>query len=111
MPINYKDYPENWEKIAERIKKKNDYKCERCGHIHEVKTGYVLTVHHLDGDKTNSAEWNLAVLCQRCHLHVQAKVKMEQMFFDFLEVSDWFLPHLRGYKNYMEKIKKELDND
>ncbi|GAH88897.1 unnamed protein product, partial [marine sediment metagenome] len=28
----------------------------------------MLTVHHLDGNKANCEDWNLAALCQRCHL-------------------------------------------
>ena len=39
----------------------------------------VLTVHHLDGDKGNSAWWNLAALCQVCHLQIQGKVEVSQM--------------------------------
>ena len=58
----------------------------------------ILTVHHLDGNKANCEAWNLAALCQRCHLHIQGKVKMDQLFFeDILDVSPWFKPHLEGY--------------
>jgi hypothetical protein len=91
-------YPDNWHDIAEKRKKACGYKCERCDHIHEPKTGYCLTVHHLDGDKSNNEDWNLAVLCQRCHLYVQGVVIMSQMLFDFVQVSEWFKPHLEGYK-------------
>lgn len=93
------DYPPNWREIAERIKSQNGWKCERCGHPHEVETGYVLTVHHLDGDKANCEDWNLAALCQRCHLSIQSRVRMDQLFFaEFLPVSEWFKPHLAGYQ-------------
>lgn len=92
------DYPKNWKKIADRIKAAAGGKCERCGHIHEVETGYVLTVHHLDGNKANCADWNLAALCQRCHLKIQGRIKMDQLFFlDILPVSGWFKPHYEGY--------------
>lgn len=58
----------------------------------------ILTVHHLDGNKANCEEWNLAALCQKCHLTVQGRVKMDQMFFaEVLDVSEWFKPHLAGY--------------
>lgn len=30
----------------------------------------VLTVAHLDHDKTNNRFWNLKALCQRCHLRI-----------------------------------------
>jgi hypothetical protein len=55
----------------------------------------VLTVHHLDGDKANLSWWNLAALCQRCHLEIQAKVVMERVYPH--EHSAWFKPHAAGY--------------
>lgn len=92
------DYPPDWPEIAKRIKDAAGWKCERCTHVHEVETGYVLTVHHLDGNKENCADWNLAALCQRCHLKIQGRVKMDQLFFlEVLDVSPWFKPHLEGY--------------
>lgn len=55
------------------------------GHVHylryQIKWSYkesvkkagltiiVLTVAHLDHDKTNNRFWNLFALCQSCHLH------------------------------------------
>ena len=93
-----KNYPEDWSKISERIKKKNHYRCERCKHKHDPEAGYTLTIHHLDGDTANNEEWNLASLCQRCHLQVQAKVRMNQLFWQIiLPVSEWFKPHLEVY--------------
>lgn len=93
------DYPEDWCVIALRIKDRAKWKCERCHHHHNLATGHCLTVHHLDGDKANCEDWNLAALCQRCHLHIQAKVDMAQLFFeDILDVSAWFKPHLEGYR-------------
>ncbi len=91
-------YPDNWKGIALRIKDKALWHCERCGHEHDIATSHVLTVHHLDGDKSNCADWNLAALCQRCHLSIQGQVKMDQLFFlDVLPVSGWFKPHYEGY--------------
>src|SRR5262245_6663119 len=40
----------------------------------------ILTVHHLTGDKADCRWWNLAALCQRCHLSVQGRVNMAQVF-------------------------------
>lgn len=92
------DYPEDWPEIAKRIKDAAGWTCERCKHVHEVETGYVLTVHHLDGNKANCEDWNLAALCQRCHLRIQGRVKMAQGFFvEVMPVSEWFRPHLEGY--------------
>lgn len=88
-------YPHNWKEIAESVKTEAGWKCVRCGHDHDPKAGYTLTVHHLDLDPSNCAWYNLAPLCQRCHLQIQAKVVMERMWF--LEHSEWFKPFVAGY--------------
>ncbi len=91
------EYPSDWNRIKEHIRWLNGYHCERCGSPDNKDTGNVLTVHHLDGDKSNNAYWNLASLCQRCHLHVQGRVFMPQFYM--LEHSEWMMPHVRGYYN------------
>lgn len=68
-------YPEDWPEIAERIKKRNNYRCEVCRHPHDPPAGYCLTVHHLDRDPENNEDWNLASACQRCHLRLEAQAK------------------------------------
>jgi hypothetical protein len=91
-------YPPNWKEIATRIKTAAGWRCERCAEPHRLEGNWILTVHHLDGDKANCADWNLAALCQRCHLTIQGRVKMDQMFFDgIISVSEWFKPHYEGY--------------
>ena len=75
--------------------KEPDWKCERCGASHDFKTHYVMTVHHLDMNKSNCALWNLAALCQRCHLSVQGRVDFEQGYM--LDHSDWMRPHVEGF--------------
>ena len=87
-------YPSNWGKIADVVKVQAGWKCVRCEHPHDVESGYMLTVHHLDGDKTNCEWWNLPPLCQRCHLKIQAKVDMNQLYM--FEHADWFAPYLEG---------------
>jgi hypothetical protein len=92
------NYPPDWPQIAQRIKDAAGWICERCKHPHDLPSGHVLTVHHLDGNKSNCADWNLAALCQRCHLRVQGRVKMDQLFFvEILDVAEWFKPHLAGF--------------
>lgn len=111
-------YPENWKEIATEVKEQAGWKCVRCGHPHEPETGYTLTVHHIDLDPSNSQWWNMAALCQRCHLHIQGKVFLEQFWaFDH---SPWFQPYVAGYyasllglptdRRYVEQnIKSILD--
>ena len=67
-----------------------------------VRNGYkvtalwrVLTVHHLDGDKSNCRWWNLLALCQRCHLQVQGKINPQIPYF--LEHSTWAKPYIAGF--------------
>lgn len=55
----------------------------------------ILTVHHLDGNKGNCRWWNLVALCQRCHLQIQGKVRMERRWLH--EHSEWFKPYVAGY--------------
>ena len=68
-------YPDDWDAIAARVKDAAGWHCEHCGHKHDPAAGYTLTVHHLDGNPPNCASDNLVALCQRCHLHVQARWK------------------------------------
>jgi hypothetical protein len=55
----------------------------------------VLTVHHLTMEKADCRWWNLVALCQRCHLQIQGKVKMSQVYP--FEHSEWFKPYAAGY--------------
>lgn len=55
----------------------------------------ILTVHHLDGNKSNCVWWNLLALCQRCHLEIQGRVNPDQPWM--LEHSDWFKPYVAGF--------------
>jgi 5-methylcytosine-specific restriction endonuclease McrA len=58
----------------------------------------ILTVHHLDMVKANCRWWNLAALCQRCHLTIQGKVQMARVWP--WEHTDWFKPYVAGYYAY-----------
>jgi len=97
MPIDYKEYPENWKWLSKQVIKDAGNKCELCfapngiivgrfnsdySHPWEYtetldecgvdfkETKIVLTVHHIDGNKMNSTKQNLIALCQRCHLRL-----------------------------------------
>lgn len=73
MPVDWHDYPPDWPEISLRIRERAGGKCEWCPAIagcqHPVTGAYVvLTVAHIDHDRSNSDDANLAALCQRCHL-------------------------------------------
>ena len=90
------EYPPEWTKeFRSKIRGEFGNCCERCGHPHDPDNGYALTVHHLDNDKSNLARWNLAVLCQRCHLQVQGRMDIFQTYM--FTLSDWFRPHYLGF--------------
>lgn len=74
------NYPENWNEIATEIKVAAGWKCENCGHPHDPKNGFTLTVHHLDANPQNNDPNNLVALCQRCHLRFQNKDLKNQLW-------------------------------
>lgn len=82
---------------------------EHCnGHRHEPVKQRVLTVHHLDGNKENCEWWNLAALCQVCHLQVQGKVKMDQAYLH--PHTPWFRPYVAAYYAFT-LLGEELTRD
>ena len=102
------DYPPNWKEIAKAVKDKHDWRCIRCGHLHDPKAGYTLTIHHADLNPSNSAWWNLLCLCQRCHLQIQAKVVLERPWI--LPHSQWFRPFVAGYYAHVSGLPDDEAN-
>lgn len=97
-------YPENWPEIAERIKRKNNYCCEVCGHKHEPETGYCLGVHHLDRDKENNEDYNLVSACQRCHLRLEAQAMwLEKWGFTVFEDTLFVYQPITSLKALIQK--------
>ena len=84
-PIRCRPTPVGWPSTAELI---------ATGHTVEARWR-ILTTHHLTGDKLDCRWWNLAALCQRCHLKIQGRVRMEQVYPH--EHSEWFKPYAAGY--------------
>lgn len=107
MRKSISSYPADWKEIARQAKDAAGWKCVRCGHEHDPKAGYCLTVHHLTIDPANCAWWNLAALCQRCHLQIQAKVVMERPWI--LPHSEWFRPYAAGFYAAMNGLPDDRD--
>ena len=101
------DYPVDWAEIAKRVKDEANWNCVRCGHSHDPKAGYSLTVHHLDLDPQNCAWWNIPALCQRCHLHIQGRVIMERPYM--FPHSIWFQPYVAGYYAHLQGLPEDRD--
>ena len=97
-------YPPTWTKVyRDAFRAERGNKCERCQHPHDPANGYALTIHHLDNDKSNCEEWNLAALCQRCHLSIQGKVNMFQEYA--FPHTQWMVPHVEGRNRAMAEGK------
>lgn len=90
------EYPAEWDKIAAFVKEAAGNSCVRCRHVHDRDNGFVMTVHHLTMEKSNCQPWNLAALCQRCHLRIQGKVDFLQPYMG--AHSPWMLPFVEQYQ-------------
>lgn len=115
-------YPPEWhDTIKHQVREEAGHRCVRCQHPYVKGDGEwsrcddlcahdgptrredgrtfarwrILTVHHLDGDKGNCRWWNLAALCQRCHLEIQGKVRMDRRWLR--PHSEWFKPYVAAY--------------
>ena len=79
MPMERDRYPEDWERIASKVKESNGWRCEGCGKqcrrpgepfdTHKR----TLTVHHINHRPEDCREENLVALCAPCHLRADAK--------------------------------------
>jgi hypothetical protein len=103
------EYPKGWPEFAAKLKEAAGWQCSRCGHPHEPKTGYTLTVHHLTMNKAEPFDhwWVFVVLCQRCHLSIQSRVVLERAWY--LPHSAWFKPHAAGWYAYMNGIETDKE--
>lgn len=123
------EYPPNRDELHDQVRAEAGGRCVRCGHPDERPTNRVpcddrcthlpdgkqriLTVHHLDGDKSNNRWWNLLALCQSCHLTIQARVIPERPWL--FEHSRWFVPYVCGfyawYYGRLEITREQADSE
>lgn len=85
--------------LMKAVKIDTQLRCESCCHPHDPTAGYTLTVHHLDLNWENNKLWNLAALCQRCHLQLQPfnafnNLLSGQWGYYLSHCALWFKPHL-----------------
>lgn len=89
-------YPADWTAIATGVKDAAAWRCVRCDKPHQREGWTILTVHHLNGDKSDCAWHNLLALCQRCHLSIQGRVNPERPWV-MTEHTPWFRPYVAGF--------------
>lgn len=64
---SFEPYPPEFNnKLKYFIRKKNNFTCQECNYTEE-QLGYILSIHHIDYDKTNNNPNNLMALCKSCH--------------------------------------------
>jgi hypothetical protein len=100
-------YPPNWKDIATQVKTDAGWRCVRCGAAHNPPEH----IHHLNMRPQDSDPetywWNLASLCARCHLTIQAKVVMERIWY--LPHSDWFKPYVAGWSAHVNHLPTDKE--
>lgn len=113
------EYPPDWKAIAWSVKKAADWRCQRCHHpaggmdcdeecTHPVDGRQrMLTVHHLDNDKSNCRWWNLVALCQVCHLQIQGRVLMAQGYM--FPHTGWFRIYVAGWHAYCRGLPDDRE--
>lgn len=73
-------YPSNWNSIAKKIRKRDNYKCQNpyC----DVHNGYIkLEVHHIDYNKYNCIDENLISICVVCHIQTNYDRDWHRSFY------------------------------
>lgn len=101
-----------WRKIAQKVRKLQDYRCADCGES-EDSLGHTLDVHHKEpfhnfpnARQANSLS-NLIGLCRKCHAQADAKVLHRQSVLGFL-IGDQILPgKVRGERNHNSTMTEE----
>jgi len=75
------DYPLNWKQLRGKVLERADNKCELCGKenysLSDRGTKVILTVHHIDGQKSRKNLINLIALCNKCHLRLDLEKHVE----------------------------------
>ena len=65
--------------IYERIRARDNYKCQLCGAEIKNENKTALHVHHKDGNRKNNKGDNLITLCPFCHINTHKKWGSERM--------------------------------
>lgn len=78
--ITPEKYPNKWgEILREKIRKRDNYKCQICG-CPQKECLAKLSVHHIDYNKENIVYSNLISLCTSCHMKTNFNRKFWKMY-------------------------------
>lgn len=72
--------------LKEKIRKRDDYKCQKCG-VPQNECIRSLDTHHIDYDKENCSEANLISLCTSCNIQVNKNREYWTAYFTKLLIS------------------------
>lgn len=70
--------------LKEKIRKRDSYECQLCfisEEEHIIVFGEVLSIHHIDYNKTNQEENNLITLCRGCNARVNYNKEYWKEYF------------------------------
>lgn len=69
-------YTVDWKQISWARREMDGYKCQNCEiDLSNYDDQFFLEVHHIDGNKTNNAKYNLKSLCVLCHSEIDDRHK------------------------------------
>jgi len=74
------------DKLKEKIRKRDRYKCQKCG-LKQIKLkGFYkkLAVHHIDYNKQNCKSKNLITLCNNCNVKVNYNRDYWYSYFNYI---------------------------
>lgn len=74
IPYENAEYPEEFIKIRQEIRKRDNFTCQLC-------FNYGKYVHHIDYNRKNNDENNLLCLCPHCNIKVNFNRKYWQKYF------------------------------
>lgn len=67
--------------LKAEIRKRDGFRCQKCGRTEQEELNKVLSVHHIDYDKENNDQDNLITLCAACNTIVNYNRPYWQSFF------------------------------
>jgi hypothetical protein len=85
---SYEPYTSNFKSSRESIRKRDSYKCQKCGimqHKHLINNKKEkLSIHHIDYNKHNCNPKNLITLCRKCNSIVNTNRDYWYAYFTYI---------------------------